>query len=384
MRATTTGSEDAAAKGKYWPAELDGRFANPQFRGQGGMGRVWAAYDKEHGREVAVKVLREDVGHYAESRERFQAEAARMQQVPPHPNVVEIYDYGTVGDWCFLTMPLLTGPHVSENNLPIQGVLKVVQQTAAGLAHLHAHRLVHRDVKPSNLVFDRDTVKIVDFGIAKAIDVTPITKATAGTEGYMAPELRDPRNEVTPAVDVYSLGCVLFSLLTGFTMGSTPPAGRDIDLDRAIPVGLRPLLDSMVATDPADRPTAKVVHDEVASFLAETAVQQPSPSPAKPGSRPRTDPRTHVVPHPEDPGPPPGRTTPVPTAVAPIPIQAAPRGPVRRFFVEWFTPRGQYGRESLTVPAVVVAIGAWLFICIGGGWLLSVFLLLLLRMIGVG
>lgn len=381
MRDGVARSEDPAAKRKYWPAELSTRFAKPQFRGQGGMGRVWAAYDNAQRRQVAVKVLREDVGQYAESLERFQAEAARMQQVPPHPNVVEIYDYGTVGDWCFLTMPLLSGPHVSEKDLTVPDVLEVIQQTAAGLAHLHAHQLVHRDVKPRNLVFDGKLVKIVDFGIAKAIDVTPITMATAGTEGYMAPELRDPRNEVTTACDIYSLGCVLFALLTGYTLGSTPPPGRENDLDRAIPAALRPLLDAMVATDPTARPTAATVHDEVASFLAETSVQYP-PTAAKPEHRPES--RTRIVPLPEDPMPLPAHPTPAATAVAPAPVPPARLGPVQHFFRKWFTARGQFGRESLSPLAVVVAVGAWLLICFGGGWIVSVTLLLLLRLLGVG
>lgn len=391
MRDAIAGHEDPEAKRKYWPSELDARFADPQFRGQGGMGRVWAAYDRTQRRQVAVKVLREDVGQYAESLARFQAEAARMQQVPPHPNVIEIYSYGTLGDWCFLTMPLLSGPHVGRMDLSRPGVLEVVRQTAAGLAHLHAIPLVHRDVKPSNLVFDGHLVKIVDFGIAKAIDVTPITKATAGTEGYMAPELRDPRNEVTTAVDIYSLGCVLFERLTGVRPGdATLQFGVD---DRStIPRSLRPLVDAMLATDPAARPTAAEVQREVAGFLAETAVQdvpKPGPRPEPRQQEPAADPRTRIVPLPAPPAPvadpsvPPAPVAapPAATAVAPGPVQQAAEG--HGFVVEWFTARGQYGRESLSTKAVGVAVGAWLVICFVGGWVLSLALLLLLRVLGV-
>lgn len=403
MSDAVAGSDDPGAKRRYWPIELDARFAHPQFRGQGGMGRVWAAYDNHQRRQVAVKVMREDVGQYAESLKRFQAEAARMQQVPPHPNVIEIYDYGTIGDWCFLTMPLLSGPHMGQQDLPVQGVLDVIRQTAAGLAHLHTHRLVHRDVKPSNLVFDGPIVKIVDFGIAKAIDVTPITKATAGTEGYMAPELRDPRNEVTPAVDIYSLGCVLFERLTGVTPGDVT-----VQLQRGdrhgIPRALRPLVDAMLATDPSSRPTATQVQGEVVGYLAETVVQhapggaqppqpprqpqaslRPQPPPQQQPLEPRAPaPRTHIVPVPEVSAPPSAPSQPSPTAVAAVPVAAEPVGPVQGFVQEWFTPRGHFGRESLSGLSVVVAVGAWLLICLGGVWVLSLVLLLLLRLLGVG
>lgn len=365
-------SGDAEAKHRYWPAELNARFAQPQFRGQGGMGRVWAAYDLAQQRRVAVKVLREDVGQYAESRERFRAEAFRMQHVAPHPNIIEIHDYGTVGDWCFLTMPLLSGPHIGQQHHPVPAALRIVQQTAAGLAHLHRHNLVHRDVKPSNLVFDGDTVRIVDFGIAKAIDVTPITKASVGTEGYIAPELLDHRNEVTPACDVYSLGCVLFKLLTGVL----PHSARS-EHTRRIPPGLKSLLDGMLAAEPKIRPTAQIVHDEIVSFQSETAAFTTQPEPFA-GS----DSRTQIVPAAPTSSKP---ILPVPTLVAPAaPAKPRPTGPVQEFVREWLTSRGHYGRAKVPANAQLVAVGAWLFLCLGGAWLLSLAFLLVLRMFGVG
>ena len=142
------------------------------------------------------------------------------------------------------------------------------------------------------------------------------------------------------------------------------------------------LLDAMVATDPAARPTAAQVHDELASFVAETAVQPP-PGPTEPEPHVRPESRTRIVPLPEDQAVAQANPTPAPTAVAPAPVPVAPSGPVQRFMMEWFTARGQFGRESLSLSAVVVAIGAWLFLCFGGGWLLSVVLLLVLRLLGV-
>lgn len=365
---------------RHWPAELNSRFANPVFRGQGGMGRVWAAYDLRTQRHVAVKVLREDVGQYAESRRRFSEEAARMQHVPRHDHVIEVFDFGTIGDWCFLTMPLLSGPHVGERALPVPIILRVIEQTADGLAHLHRHQLVHRDVKPSNLVFDGDRIRIVDFGIAKAIDVTPITKASVGTDGYMAPELLDPRNAVTPACDIYALGCVLVKLLTG----GLPRDG--MHEDDSIPPGLRPLVRQMLAKDPAARPLATTVRDEMQSLLRETIAVGTVPGQGFHFEPTHEEPpnATMIAP----PGVPHTPTAPTPTAVAPPELVAAPAlpepgGPVRTFAREWFTARGHYGRDKVAPVAVGVAAGAWLAISLGGGWLLALVLLFLLRLVGV-
>ncbi|MDO5683867.1 MAG: serine/threonine-protein kinase [Propionibacteriaceae bacterium] len=404
---------------RHWPAELNSRFANPVFRGQGGMGRVWAAYDLRTQRHVAVKVLREDVGQYAESRRRFSEEAARMQHVPRHDHVIDVFDFGTIGDWCFLTMPLLSGPHVGERALPVPIILRVIEQTADGLAHLHRHQLVHRDVKPSNLVFDGDRIRIVDFGIAKAIDVTPITKASVGTDGYMAPELLDPRNAVTPACDIYALGCVLVKLLTG----GLPRDG--MHEDDSIPPGLRALVRQMLAKDPAARPLATTVRDEMQSLLSETIAvgtvpgqgfhftpQSGSGTPNQsvaglvaPDQTPaaHAEGRTRIVPvqqaqpmHHEPPNAtmiaPPGvphtPTAPTPTAIAPPELIAPaalpePAGPVRTFAREWLTARGHFGRDKVAPVAVGVAAGAWLAISLGGGWLLALVLLFLLRLVGV-
>jgi hypothetical protein len=211
---------------------LGGRYRVGEAIGHGGMSTVYRALDERLGRPVALKVIRYPVGaeHLrGHLRERFRREAASAARIPPHPNVVQVYDYGTDPDLDldYIVMELLRGRdlkaalrHAAFALSPID----VLLQAARGLAAGHRVGLVHRDVKPSNLFLvgeERlEAVRILDFGIAKAFedeDEDDLTRlgGIPYTPAYTSPEQRDPGRRLTPASDVYQLGLVAYELLAG-------------------------------------------------------------------------------------------------------------------------------------------------------------------------
>jgi serine/threonine-protein kinase len=258
-----------------WNVLLADRYQLEELLGQGGMGEVWSARDDVLDRPVAVKVL---LSHRADETavERFRREA-HAAGLLSHPNVVAVYDFGTHEDSLFLVMELVDG-HTLTEELATHGTLSAEQaagiaaQAAAGLAAAHNQDLVHRDIKPGNLLLTDDgTVKIADFGIARFIsDATNDLTSTGqivGTPYYLAPE-RATGAPAGPESDVYSLGCVLYQLVTGHPPfeGDTQAAVlyQHVDLPPVPPAELRPELAGpfqdgllqMLAKDPADRPTA--------------------------------------------------------------------------------------------------------------------------------
>lgn len=206
-------------------ATLAHRYRLVERIGAGGFGTVLRARDEDLDRDVAVKVLRPtatDPEETAELLARFDREA-RLTAGVRHPNVVTVYDRGTHDDIAFVVMELLSGPDLAtvvrrQAPLPVDDVLRYATHVAAGLAHLHGlpRPVIHRDLKPQNLLLDGDTVKICDFGIAIAPGVTRHTRAGVliGSPQYMSPE--QCRGEaLTPASDVYAFGAVLYCLLAG-------------------------------------------------------------------------------------------------------------------------------------------------------------------------
>jgi eukaryotic-like serine/threonine-protein kinase len=207
---------DIVLAGRY---RLEGRIAS------GGMGEVWRAADTVLERPVAVKLLRPEYSGDADTLARFRAEARHAAAVS-HPGIAHVYDYGEGGPdgSPFLVMELVDGPALTEllarGPLDTVQALDVVAQAAAALAAAHAAGLVHRDIKPGNLlVTPGGTVKITDFGIAYAAGSAPLTRTGAliGTPAYLAPE-RIAGAPATPASDLYSLGIVEYECLAG-----TPP-----------------------------------------------------------------------------------------------------------------------------------------------------------------
>ena len=202
-------------------AVLAGRYELVRPLGHGGMAVVDLAHDVELDRPVALKRLAENLARDEELRRRFVREA-RLAARLAHPNIVRVFDVGLDGDRPFIAMEYVDGETLAElvarrGALPAPEVAGLAVQACSGLAAVHAAGLVHRDVKPQNLLLGRDGVlKLGDFGIALGPEATRLTMAgtVLGTAGYLAPE-QARGGPVTAAADIYSLGAVLYELLTG-------------------------------------------------------------------------------------------------------------------------------------------------------------------------
>jgi serine/threonine protein kinase len=187
----------------------------------GGMGEVWQAQDELILRQVAIKILKEEYLSDPAFLERFRTEA-RSAALVEHVGIANIYDYGEDTGSAFLVMELVPGESMSrllerEKQLPEAQVLDIMAQTSRALAAAHARGLVHRDIKPGNLLITPDgKVKITDFGIARVGDQVPLTKTgqVMGTVQYLAPEQATGKT-ATGATDLYSLGVVAYEALAG-------------------------------------------------------------------------------------------------------------------------------------------------------------------------
>lgn len=243
------------------------------------MATVYRCVDRRLGREVAAKVMHEQYVHDEVFRERFRREARAMAQLS-HPNLVNVYDFSASGDEVFLVMELITGGTLREllaerGPMPPHAAAAVMRGMLTGLAVAHEKGMVHRDIKPDNVLIDASSrVKLSDFGLVRATaETTQSTDQIVGTVAYLSPEQVDG-SPTTAASDVYSAGIVLFELLTGQTPfdGDTPLAHAyarlrsDVPAPSTLIAGVPKLFDELVATatsrNPADR-----FHD-AADFLA--------------------------------------------------------------------------------------------------------------------
>lgn len=239
------------------------------------MGEVFRATDELLGRQVAVKLLL-PTERDPRAADRFHREARAAARLND-PHVVAVYDFGRHEDGFFLVMELVEGGTIAQEltehgTLPIDRAVEIVEQSAAGLATAHQNDVVHRDVKPGNLLVAPDgTVKVADFGIAhlpgEGASTLTATGQIIGSSLYLAPE-RARGEQGGKAADVYALGCVLYQLITGqppFT-AELPTAilYQHVDTAPVPPSTIRPELSGpyegtllrMLAKDPADRPTA--------------------------------------------------------------------------------------------------------------------------------
>jgi serine/threonine protein kinase len=200
-----------------------GRYRIEDVLGRGGMASVYLARDEELERPVAVKVLAEHIADQPVFHDRFLREARLAAQLS-HPNIVQVFDVGEEDGSPFIVMECVEGSTLGDElkergRLDPDEVVDLALQICGGLEHAHAAGLVHRDIKPQNLLLRPDgTVKIADFGIARAAETTRLTQigSVLGTAAYLAPE-QALGEEVTAAADLYSLGCVLYELLIGRT-----------------------------------------------------------------------------------------------------------------------------------------------------------------------
>ena len=254
-------------------AALAGRYVIERELGSGGMATVYLAHDVKHHREVALKVLRPELAA-ALGPDRFLREveiAARLN----HPHILALYDSGETNGFLFYVMPYVAGESLRhrlerEKQLPIEEALAITRHVAAALGHAHAQHVIHRDVKPENILLYEGEAMVADFGIALAVSAAAGERLTqtglaVGTPAYMSPEQAVSERALDARSDVYSLGCVLYEMLAGeppYT-GATAQvliAKRLVDpvpavrrLRAAVPVGVEQALTKALAKVPADR-----------------------------------------------------------------------------------------------------------------------------------
>lgn len=310
------------------------------------MGEVWRATDEVLGRAVAVKLLLGDQAD-ASSTARFRLEAQTAARLS-HPHLVAVFDFGAWEDRFFLVMELVEGQSLgdllaAQERVHPEQVALIAGQAAAGLAAAHRQGIVHRDIKPGNLMLDADgSVKIGDFGIAQFVDDPSTALTTAGhivgTSLYLAPE-RALGRTADSASDMYSLGCVVYQLLLGqppfrsdtatatlYQHVDTPPVPlrqRGVEISAAFDSYLLGLL----AKQPEERPTAQQVSDwfrtdawrgrpeplpqQTPTSHRASAPMAPKPSPAAPPASVPVGPTTYRLPGPT------GRRRQAPTRTAP-------------------------------------------------------------------
>jgi len=250
-------------------AVLGGRYVLGEQIGIGGYGEVWRATDTVLSRPVAIKLLHPRHAEQGEAVARFRAEA-RNAAALSHENIAQVYDYGEAvgGQPPYLVMELVVGASLEDvlagGPLDATRTMDIVAQTAAGLQAAHAAGMIHRDVKPGNLLLNQSgTIKITDFGIAYTVGSASVTASgeLVGTPGYLAPE-RAAGDGAGPASDLYSLGIVAYECLTG----TRPFSGTQLEValahrDRPLPplpasvaADVTAFVMQLTAKDPASRP----------------------------------------------------------------------------------------------------------------------------------
>jgi serine/threonine protein kinase len=254
-------------------APLAGRYRIERELGRGGMATVYLARDLKHDRPVALKVLRPEIAATVGA-DRFLREIAITAQLD-HPHVLTLIDSGEAGGSLFYVVPYVRGESLRarltrEKQLPLDEALRITQQVANALDYAHRHGVIHRDVKPENILLHEGEAMVVDFGIALAVNQGSGSRLTAtglsiGTPEYMSPEQAGGDRQLDARSDVYSLGAVLYEMLAGepphtgptaravvAKIFSEPPTPLHV-VRGGIPAGMETALARALAKDPADR-----------------------------------------------------------------------------------------------------------------------------------
>jgi len=281
------------------------RYRVERELGRGGMSVVFLADDPRHGRRVAIKVLRPDLAS-AIGFDRFLREIAVASRLQ-HPNILPLYDSGSGDGLLFYVMPFVEGESLRgrlrrEHQLPIADALRLAHEVADALAYAHGLGVVHRDIKPDNILLSGGHAAVADFGIARALTQAASeerlteTGITLGTPSYMSPEQASGDAAVDGRADIYSLGCVLYEMLGGeppFTgstaqavlarhMLDTVPPLRTVRA--TVPAALEQVVNRALAKVPADRFTGA---HQFADALTRVATGDESAGPATPTRGPR-------------------------------------------------------------------------------------------------
>ena len=264
------GGDSAAAGSRL----LAGRYQFIRTVARGGMSVIYLAQDTRLDRPVAVKVLFDGLAHNPDFVERFRREARSAAKLN-HPHIVKVYDSGQDGNVYFITMEYLEGQSLSEvlqseGTLTVETAAKIAEDVAEALAEAHRQGVIHRDIKPGNIIFVPATgLKVADFGIARAISgsISNLTQAgtVMGTATYFSPE-QAKGEAVDYRTDLYSVGIVLYEMLTGkppfhgdspisvaYQHVQNPPQPLTEATGGAVPPILSAVVDKLLAKDPADR-----------------------------------------------------------------------------------------------------------------------------------
>jgi serine/threonine-protein kinase len=358
-----------------------GRYVLSRKIGAGGMAEVWEAFDEGLHRSVAVKVVRDEIAGEVEFRERFIREARLAAQLE-HPRILPIYDFGTEGGVTYLVMPLLPGGSLKERisgPMPADEAVEALAAIAAALDHAHGRGVLHRDVKPSNVLVDASgSLLLADFGLAKNTAVSSeltVAGMVVGTPAYMAPEQAVGR-PVDSRADQYALGIVAFELLTGRTpfRSESPFAILDKHLREAPPppssfVPDLPLeVDAVVARALAKEPqerfgTCRQMVEALAAALGASMPMRPST--AVRAARPAdatwiagaADTAATLPP-----------TTPRPTRATPRPAHLTMPAPQTAVTARRPAPAGP--SSNAVVAAIVVVALLFIGVAAGVGWTL--------------
>lgn len=238
--------------------------------GEGSFGIVYRAVRDSDRRDIALKVLREELGRDPVYLRRF-AREARIAREIRHANIVPILDAGEADGLHFVATAYIDGGTLAVrlrgDPLPVTSVLHVADNIAAGLTALHRRGLVHRDVKPANVMLDDETALLTDFGLATGAAMTTLTRTglVVGTPQYLAPELVDGTGEATPVSDVYALACLVYACLAGkppFTGSAMEVAFAQLEREPAdpcagradVPSGVSGVVLGALAKEPGARP----------------------------------------------------------------------------------------------------------------------------------
>ena len=273
---------------------LSGRYRLDRELGQGGMATVYLAHDLKHDRDVAIKVLKPELAQSLTG-ERFLREIAITARLN-HPHILALLDSGAdaSGELLYYVMPVSTGQSLRDRlaaagALPVADALRIACDVTEALVHAHAHDVVHRDIKPDNILLSEGHAIVVDFGIAKAVgtarDAATLTSAgtSLGTPAYMAPEQAAGEDDVDHRADVYAVGAVLYEMITGappfvgtfqqIVVAKMTKDGPTLDTrGAAVSPTLARLVARCMARDPAQRPpTADALLIELRALTQQSA-----------------------------------------------------------------------------------------------------------------
>jgi eukaryotic-like serine/threonine-protein kinase len=274
---------------------LDGRYRVESVLGEGGMAIVFLAHDARHDRRVALKVLRPDISAEVGA-ERFLREI-KLAAGLTHPHILPVYDSGEVDGLLFYVMPNMAGNSLRarldrERQLPLDESLRIAREVASALDYAHRNSVIHRDIKPENILLHEGNAMVADFGIGKALSrnksITQ-TGMSVGTPAYMSPEQASGDIDVDGRSDLYSLGCVLYEMLTGEPPFTGPNAQAiiakrfvapipHVKVTRDVPDAVDSTVTRALARTPADRyPSVAEFAERLRQLMSDGSPQQRTP-----------------------------------------------------------------------------------------------------------